>query len=329
VNAQHTHLQKDRPDGHAPINIMGDHTHKKGEWMLSYRFMNMEMSGNLNGSEEISQASVHEKYMVAPRNMLMQMHMFGVMYAVSEKITIMLMTNYSDLSMNLKPRMGSIFTTRSNGIEDLNFRGLFNVYDKNHQTINLSAGFSIPCGSIDQNDDTHIMKNAPLGYPMQLGSGTWDPNLGLTYKGQLEKLSLGWQINGSIRTGKNKNGYRMGNVLNTVVWGAIKLSDLLSIGTSIDYFKVGKINGLYEKLNPMMMPLANTNNSGRDQMSFGLSTNIYFPQGKFKNIRLGGAINLPVFQEVNGVQMNSKSLITLGIQYGFRISKNEEIPKIE
>ena len=138
----------------------------------------------------------------------MQMHMFGVMYAVSEKITIMLMTNYSNLSMNLKPQMGSIFTTRSNGIEDLNFRGLFNVYDKNHHSITLSAGFSIPSGSIDQNDDTHMMTNTPLGYPMQLGSGTWDPSLGLTYRGQLEKLSLGWQVNGLLRTGKNKNGYR-------------------------------------------------------------------------------------------------------------------------
>ena len=223
ANAQYTHLQNDRPDGHAPINIMGDHTHKKGEWMFSYRFMNMEMNGNLNRSEEISQASIHEKYMVAPRNMSMQMHMFGVMYAVTEKVTIMIMTNYSGLSMNLKPRMGSIFTTRSNGVEDLKFSGLFNVYDKNLQSIHLSAGFSIPSGSIDQKDDTHMMTNTPLGYPVQLGSGTWDPSLGLTYMGQLEKLSLGLQVNGLLRTGKNKNGYRMGNVLNTVVWGAIKL----------------------------------------------------------------------------------------------------------
>ena len=329
ANAQYTHLQNNRPDGHAPINVMGDHTHKKGEWMFSYRFMNMEMSGNLNGSEEISQASIHEKYMVAPRNMSMQMHMFGVMHAVSEKVTIMIMTNYSGLSMSLKPRMNLTFTTRSNGIEDLKISGLFNVYDKNLQSIHLSAGFSIPSGSIDQKDDTHMMTNTPLGYPMQLGSGTWDPSLGLTYRGQLEKLSLGWQVNGLLRTGKNKNGYRMGNILNTIVWGAIKLSDFLSIGTSLDYFKVGKISGLYEKLNPMMMPLSNTNNTGRDQMNFGLSANIYFPNGAFKNIRLGGAFNLPVYQEVKGVQMNSKSLITVGIQYGFRITKNHEVPHIE
>ena len=32
-----------RPDSHAPIGVMGDHAHKTGEWMLSYRFMAMDM----------------------------------------------------------------------------------------------------------------------------------------------------------------------------------------------------------------------------------------------------------------------------------------------
>ena len=43
-----------RPDGHAPIGVMGDHTHKAGEWMASYRYMRMEMEGSLDGSDGIS-----------------------------------------------------------------------------------------------------------------------------------------------------------------------------------------------------------------------------------------------------------------------------------
>ena len=34
-----------RPDAHAPISVMGDHTHGEGEWMLSYRYMTMDMEG--------------------------------------------------------------------------------------------------------------------------------------------------------------------------------------------------------------------------------------------------------------------------------------------
>ena len=35
---------------HAPIGVMGDHMHKQGEMMISYRMMNMEMSGNIQGT---------------------------------------------------------------------------------------------------------------------------------------------------------------------------------------------------------------------------------------------------------------------------------------
>ena len=31
------------PDSHAPISVMGDHTHKKNEVMFSYRFMKMQL----------------------------------------------------------------------------------------------------------------------------------------------------------------------------------------------------------------------------------------------------------------------------------------------
>ena len=34
-----------RPDDHAPIGVMRDHIHKKGEIMTSYRFLYMKMKG--------------------------------------------------------------------------------------------------------------------------------------------------------------------------------------------------------------------------------------------------------------------------------------------
>ncbi len=35
-----------RPDGHAPLGVMADHTHEAGEWMLSFRDMHMRMDGS-------------------------------------------------------------------------------------------------------------------------------------------------------------------------------------------------------------------------------------------------------------------------------------------
>lgn len=41
-------------DDHAPIGVMADHAHKKGEVMVSIRHMHMEMSGNQIGTDRIS-----------------------------------------------------------------------------------------------------------------------------------------------------------------------------------------------------------------------------------------------------------------------------------
>ena len=39
-------------DSHGPISIMGEHTHKEGEVMFSFRFSNMRMHGLLNGKKK-------------------------------------------------------------------------------------------------------------------------------------------------------------------------------------------------------------------------------------------------------------------------------------
>ena len=43
VGQVQAHYDGGRADSHAPISVMGDHTHGKGEWMLSYRYMGMGM----------------------------------------------------------------------------------------------------------------------------------------------------------------------------------------------------------------------------------------------------------------------------------------------
>ena len=48
-----TDLPPLRADGHAPIGVMGEHRHKTGEVMLSYRFMHMDMEGYRSGTNRL------------------------------------------------------------------------------------------------------------------------------------------------------------------------------------------------------------------------------------------------------------------------------------
>ena len=36
-----------RPDEHAPAGVMLDHSHRQGELMVGYRYVSMEMEGNV------------------------------------------------------------------------------------------------------------------------------------------------------------------------------------------------------------------------------------------------------------------------------------------
>ncbi|MEX2565433.1 MAG: hypothetical protein WD431_05790, partial [Cyclobacteriaceae bacterium] len=191
--AQENKWSSARPDGHAPISVMGEHMHNKGEFMFSYRFMPMWMEDNLKSTDDISNEDIYQSFMVAPQKMQMNMHMLGGMYAPSDRITLMVMGNYISNSMDLRTGMGIDFTTESSGLGDVTVSSLIKIMNSNRQSLHGNVGISIPTGDIDQRDETPMMNDAQLAYPMQLGSGTWDPSLGLTYLGQSDKFSWGAQ----------------------------------------------------------------------------------------------------------------------------------------
>ncbi|MEK6223287.1 MAG: hypothetical protein N2A97_00300 [Thermodesulfobacteriales bacterium] len=134
TNSGHKHDQAPMGDhthntgaGHlfdlSPIGVMGGHTHHAGGLMLSYRYMYMSMDGNRIGTNRVSNQRVLQDFMVTPTDMDMQMHMFGLMYAPTDYITLMGMIPYVKKSMNHLTRSGVRFKTESEGLGDINFTG--------------------------------------------------------------------------------------------------------------------------------------------------------------------------------------------------------------
>ena len=93
--------------------------------------------------------------------------------------------------------------------------------------------------------------------------------------------------------GENSENYTFGNRFDVVGWGAIKVSDYFSFSTSLSYFDTQKIDGVDADLNPMMMPLFNTDNSGRSQLDVGIGTNFLFLYAYFTS-KLTNEIILPI-----------------------------------
>ncbi|MBS9462460.1 transporter [Flagellimonas sp. 389] len=308
-----------RPDGHAPISVMGDHMHGKGEWMFSYRYMYMNMDELKQGSDNASFDNALADYMVTPTKMPMNMHMLGAMYAPSDKITLMAMFNYLSMEMDHITQMGGTFTTEASGFGDIQLSALYRFFNKNKQTLHGQIGLSIPTGSITESDVTPAStpNEVELPYPMQVGSGTIDPNLALTYLGQNESLSWGSQIRGIFRFGENDREYRYGNRYSLNNWFAIKASDWVSISVRLEGLIVDEIEGTDPNLNPMMVITADTNNSGGTLINSGIGINTYVPTGKLKNLRFGVEFGYPLYQDLNGIQLRTKETITFGTQYAF------------
>ena len=107
---------------HAPIGVMGDHTHKQGEFMFSYRFMRMDMEGSRIGTDEVTPetiaTTVPNRFFgrpmqpptlrVVPTSMRMDMHMGGVMYAPTDRLTLMAMGMYVVKEMDHTTFMGGM-----------------------------------------------------------------------------------------------------------------------------------------------------------------------------------------------------------------------------
>lgn len=309
----------DRPDANAPAGVMNDHVHKAGHWMLSYKYMYMSMDGMRDGTHGVSNQKVLEQFMVTPTDMDMQMHMFGIMYAATDSISVMAMIPYVRKSMNHLTRTGVRFKTETQGLGDISFTTIFKVFDAHRQRIQLNAGISFPTGSIDKKDDTPAGSNQQLPYPMQLGSGTVDLIPGITYLGQHGSFSWGSQASAVLRVAENKKNYALGDRFDATAWGAWDWFDWISTSARADWQSWGNIDGANPALNPMMVPTADPNRQGGNRLDLLFGLNFYVPEGPtfIKGQRLSAEFGFPVYQDLDGPQLETDWVLWLGWQYAW------------
>ena len=330
-----------RPDGHAPIGVMGNHYHSKGEGMFSYRYMTMRMEGNRMGTDELSVEQVAFGtglgYPVVPTSMHMQMHMFGTMYAPSDRLTMMVMVPYKFISMDhqisaatpppLAALAGQTFTTESEGLGDVKLNSLIKLYNHERQSIHLNLGLSLPSGSIDEQDEAPVpgvgMTRTTLPYPMQLGSGTVDFLPGLTYLGQSSNWSWGAQTIGTIRLEDNRQSYSMGDSIEASTWIARRFNNSVSGSFRVKSLTWGNYDGRDPRLATLPIPTgfgvptADPNRRGGTRLELLMGVNYYCRSGWFKGHRINVEGGLPVYQNLEGPQLETDWALTIGWEYAF------------
>jgi hypothetical protein len=316
---------------------MGDHMHKAGEWMLSYRFMTMTMKGNRIGTEDVSpeqivttvpnQFAPPATLRVVPTEMTMDMHMFGLMYAPSNWLTLMAMASYQINKMDATTYQGMMgatplgnFSTETSGMTDTRVLGLFRLLDSGAHHVHFQAGVSLPTGSITETGSvlapSGMTMNVRLPYPMQLGSGTYDAIGGVTYTGKSDKWSWGAQYQGVFRQGTNDESYRLGNDYQTTGWLAYLWKPPVSTSVRLAYQRVDNIHGA-DPMIALPTQTAQPDMQGRKVLNAYLGVNMVGEEGWLRGQRLAFEVMLPVRQDLDGPQLKTDWGLIAGWQYAF------------
>ncbi|MCH2541201.1 MAG: transporter [Alphaproteobacteria bacterium] len=317
-----------KPDSHSPIGVMGDHTHKKGELMFSYRYMRMEMSDLQDASHDISRndavsSTGSYKFMNAPIKMHTNMHMFGGMYGINNRLTGMVMFPFINKKMQVRQRAGDKkrFTISTRGLGDVKLTGLYTLKKNINSSWLLNFGISIPTGETNAKDVMVMMNgshtHSTLGYGMQLGSGTYDPILKIGYRKKWNKISLGWQTSGIWRLYQNSDNYHIGDEYKGTLYSAFVLNDWISFSGRVDGKWVRKISGAHAHHSNMLMSPVFSKDQGHRKVNISGGINFIIPRGELKGQRLALEYNNPIYQYYDGLQMKSDKTVTLGWQYAF------------
>lgn len=303
------------------INVLGTHLHPAGQWMIGYESMFENMDGNRDRTRRLSHSRVLDAYNTVPTDMTMQTHMVTVMYAPTNALTLMGMLPYIRKSMNHVMRDGTRLKERTEGIGDAEAHALYTLFSTKglqHRLL-LNGGVSFPTGSIDKKDfgpDRSMGVNR-LEYPMQLGSGTYGLMPGLTYLGQTDELAWGTEFIPTVRLGRNQHDYRLGNRYRWSGWGALKLTEWLSLSGRVDAQRWDNIHGRDQTLDPADEPTKDVSAQGGRRVDLLLGLNAYVPQGIFKGQRLAVEAGAPVYQSLNGPQLQTDWLVRVGWLWAF------------
>jgi len=315
----------------SPAGIVLGHEHPKGVWKISYSYMSMMMDGNLSGTKKADDNFVFNNYIMSPQNMRMDMHMVMAMYGLTNRLSLMAMFNYNAFSMNMNILPGTtmimngavmtttadnsnVISSKTSGLGDTKLYAEYSLLKHNVQHLLLYGGVNLPTGNIQMKgrSDDSMYPSDRFPYVMQMGSGTIDFMPGITYLLKQDKASFSTQISSVIRPFNNSLNYHLGNEFTLNVWAAYQWFPWISASVRMEGSSVEKIVGYDPSLFAGMEPSASPLNYGGQEVKSFIGLNFYLKRGFLKNNKFSVEYGMPLYQDLNGIQLAVKSTVYAG-----------------
>jgi hypothetical protein len=319
--------------GNMPLNLIGAGIPEPKEFRVKVSQMYMNMGSLRDGTSDINHTSLlgpppMGKFLVVPTSMDMFMTMFGGAYSFTDNFAAMAMISYKRNHMDMQ--FGSIaqgmaangedgFSMFSEGIGDLKLVSKYRLYSDDHLApttqFSILAGLSVPTGSINEEFSRNpiLAQNGTiLPFKMQMGSGTVDPILGLTYQGSTDPFWYGTNVTYTGRWYDNSQGYQQGDEVKVDVYGMYQFHPKVVVQAQLNFHYEGrysdepdrgKIDGeghvMGNPNNIFASPLFDPDNYGGTKLN--VSAGVQFQPLPLHIMEL--VASKPVHQDLNGPQL--------------------------
>ncbi len=248
--------------GNMPMNIPGGGIPETHEWRIKLSPTYMRMEGLRDGTNNVSPNSLlgmpvmmgqpTGKFMATPTDMDMSMLNLTLGYSISDDFFAgaMLMWKKNAMDMQFNSTMQGLtgksgFTMKTDGLADTMLMAKYRLFSDDPliptRQVSLLLGLSLPTGSINQKNSEHpvdLRQNEQAPYGMQLGSGTFDPTIGLLYQGSASPWWWGANSAYTARLYDNKRDYRPGNEFRLDLYGMFQVR--------YDFLLQAQLNGHYQ-----------------------------------------------------------------------------------
>lgn len=301
-------------------------------WHLAYRYSRAEFDEYRLGTDKLSYSDVlwsgpseqrtANNYPVVPTKITQEVHNILLGYQYNEQISARLSVPFIKQStdhISIVPGYDE-FNISSDGVGDVVALIDYQLSRSVNSAWHSILGLSVPTGSIEKEGDTpRAPGDQQLPYTMQIGSGTWDLPVGLTYKKYGQYFNGGSDMLAVIRTGNNDRDYRLGHKFTWSGWLSWNAGTLFEPGARLSYRWQGDISGQDVSLlvpNPTFpypAPVVDPSAFGGQQLDLA----IYMHMKLAVNWNFHVEYSQPLWLNLNGPQSAEKFRLGVGISTTF------------
>ncbi len=226
-------------------------------WSIEYSYRRLHLDGyqmddNTVGLMDIlyshGEMRTDRNFPVLPVKSTQEVHSFNLSYKVNNKLKLSLIVPLVRQDTDhISSMMGfDAFNIASSGIGDISLLSTWYMPINDLSAWQFSGGISIPTGSIDEKGDTP--RNGAgtleqLPFTKQLGTGTWDLPLSLSYLHNYGSWDFGTQLTARIHFGKNDRDYHLGNRYGLNLWAQYFTNSYFHPGVKLAWQHIEPISG--------------------------------------------------------------------------------------